>query len=150
MAAKKTKKSKVVARKPVAKRGTARAAKKSAAKARKRPVHEIVHWEIQSQNPAVLHEFYTGAFGWKIDTNNPMRYGMVASKGDAGINGGIGGSEAPGSRVIVYASVPRIDPVLERIESLGGRTVMPRTDVGPVVMALYSDPEGHVMGLIEG
>jgi predicted enzyme related to lactoylglutathione lyase len=38
---------------------------------------------------------------------------------------------------------------LKRIESSGGATVMPRTDIGPVIMALYRDPEGNVMGLIE-
>jgi predicted enzyme related to lactoylglutathione lyase len=36
------------------------------------------------------------------------------------------------------------------IEANGGKTLMPRTDIGPVVMALYADPEGNRMGLIEG
>jgi hypothetical protein len=27
---------------------------------------------------------------------------------------------------------------------------MPRTDVGPVIMALYTDPDGNVMGILEG
>jgi uncharacterized protein len=139
-------KTKTPARKAVAKRPAKRAAAKGARKAK---VHEIVHWEIQAQNPASLHGFYADAFGWKIDANNPMRYGMVSSGGPAGIDGGIGGSQMPGSRVLVYASVPNIPPVLKRIESLGGKTMMPRTDVGPVIMALYQDPEGNVMGLIE-
>jgi predicted enzyme related to lactoylglutathione lyase len=78
-----------------------------------------------------------------------MKYGMVASGGPSGINGGIGGSPSPGSRVLVYAQVASIPAVLERIESLGGRIIMPRTDIGPVVMGLYQDPEGNVMGLIE-
>ena len=79
-----------------------------------------------------------------------MNYGMVGSGGKDGIDGGIGGSPAAGSRVLVYANVESIPPVLEKIESLGGTTVMPRTDVGPVIMAIYTDPEGNVMGIIEG
>jgi predicted enzyme related to lactoylglutathione lyase len=127
------------------------AAKKAARKAPKKSRgHEIVHWEIQAQNPESLHQFYAGALGWKIDANNPMRYGMVASGGRKGIDGGIGGTEGPGSRVLVYASVPSIPTVLKRIESLGGKTIMPRTDIGPVIMALYQDPEGNTMGLVEG
>jgi predicted enzyme related to lactoylglutathione lyase len=79
-----------------------------------------------------------------------MNYGMVASGRDAGgIDGGIGGTQAPSPRVVVYAQVPSINDVLARIEQHGGRTVMPRTDVGPVVMALYEDPEGNTMGLVE-
>jgi predicted enzyme related to lactoylglutathione lyase len=155
MAAKKTKKKKAPISAKVAKK-TARKAAPKRASARKAPAkkpklvkHEIVHWEIQAQDPARLHEFYGDALGWDIDANNPMNYGMVASGGPEGINGGIGGTEGSASRVLVYAQVASIPAILARIESLGGKTVMPRTDVGPVIMALYEDPEGNVMGLIE-
>jgi uncharacterized protein len=152
MATKKKKKGaapKAAAKKKAApKKAAARKAARPAKKAGKARVHPIVHWEIQSLDPAKLHDFYAEALGWAIDANNPMNYGMVASKGQGGIDGGIGGSQG-GSRVLVYASVPSIPEILDRIESLGGKTVMPRTDVGPVIMALYEDPEGHVMGLIE-
>jgi predicted enzyme related to lactoylglutathione lyase len=131
-------------------RAPAKKAKKSAArKAGARP-NQMVHWEIQSQMPERLHRFYAETFGWKVDANNPMKYGMVSSKGRDGIDGGIGGSEHPGSRVVVYASVKSIPDTLARIESGGGRTIMPRTDLGMVVMGLYQDPEGNTMGLVEG
>lgn len=155
MAAKKTKKKKAPLSAKAAKRTAKKvapkraAAKKPAPKKPKLIKHEIVHWEIQAQDPSRLHEFYGDALGWDIDANNDMKYGMVASGGPSGINGGIGGSPSPGSRVLVYAQVASIPAVLERIESLGGRTLMPRTDIGPVVMGLYQDPEGNVMGLIE-
>jgi predicted enzyme related to lactoylglutathione lyase len=147
----KRKKKKVAAKKPVKKAAARRSAPKRAAVAAKKPTGpQVVHWEIQSQSPDTLHRFYADVFGWKIDSNNPMNYGMVSSgRGSGGIDGGIGGSQHPGSRVIVYANVPSIPTALERIESLGGRTIMPRTDVGPVIMALYTDPEGNTMGLLE-
>jgi predicted enzyme related to lactoylglutathione lyase len=125
-------------------------AKRSAAKKASKPSGpKVVHWEIQSQSPEALHRFYADVFGWAIDANNPMNYGMVSSGGKDGINGGIGGSPSPGSRVLVYANVADINAMLEKIESLGGKTVMPRTDVGPVIMALYTDPDGNVMGILE-
>jgi uncharacterized protein len=151
---KRAKKKATPATKRAARKTAPKKAKKSVKRTAKRApavrVHPIVHWEIQSQSPDKLHNFYAEALGWAIDANNPMNYGMVSSKGKGGINGGIGGSNGAGSRVTVYAAVPSIDTVLQRIESLGGLTVMPRTDIGPVIMALYTDPEGNVMGLIEG
>jgi predicted enzyme related to lactoylglutathione lyase len=128
-------------------------AKKAAPAAKAKPMkhgNPVLHWEIQSTQPEALHDFYSDVFGWKIDANNPMKYGMVSSKGAAGgIDGGIGGTMHGASRVLVYASVESIAPVLARIEERGGRTLMPRTDIGPVVMAIYADPEGNTMGLIE-
>jgi len=159
MAAKKKSKAKAKGQKPVAKKPAAkRAVAKSAASKRpaakkaapKGPAHQVVHWEIQSKNPNRLHGFYRDAFAWKVDTNNPMNYGMVASGGQHGIDGGIGGTELEQSRVLVYVGVPDIDEVLARVQSLGGRTVMPRTDLGMVTMALFQDPEGNTLGLVEG
>jgi predicted enzyme related to lactoylglutathione lyase len=138
---------KKAAPKASAKKAKAPAKRASARKAAK--VHQIVHWEIQARDPSVLHRFYAEALGWMIDTNNPMGYGMVSSGGKDGIDGGIGSSESDASRVLVYAEVKSIPDMLERIESLGGRTLMPRTEMGPVIMALYADPEGNTMGLLE-
>ncbi len=149
---------KAPAKKAAAKKAPAKApARKAARKAPppKGAAHPIVHWEIQAENPEVLHKFYAEALGWVIDANNEMNYGMVSSGGREGIDGGIGGKfggagDGTRARVLVYASVPSIVDMLARIEGLGGKTLMPRTDVGPVIMALYANPEGNTMGLLEG
>lgn len=143
--AKKAGKAKAAPKRAAAKRP----ARKAAAPAKAKAKHPVVHWEIQSMDPARLHSFYTNVFGWKIDTNNPMGYGMVQSGGGGGIGGGIGGTQMPSPKVVVYASVPSIDDVLSLVSQHGGKTVMPRQDIGPVVMALYEDPEGNLMGLVE-
>ena len=159
MAAKKktTQKSakKPAAKKAVAKKAAPKAATKNAAT--KEPAampmpkgNQVVHWEIQSKMPSELHDFYRDVFAWEIDANNAMNYGMVASGGKGGINGGIGGSMHEGSSVVVYVGVPDINSALELVHAAGGTTVMPRTDVGPVIMALFVDPEGNTMGLVEG
>ena len=144
--AKKAGKAKAAPKRAAAKRPAAR----KAAPAKAKPKHPpVVHWEIQSQDPARLHSFYTNVFGWKIDANNPMGYGMVQSGGGGGIGGGIGGTQMPASKVLVYASVPSIDNALSLVSQHGGKTVMPRQDLGMVIMALYEDPEGNLMGLVE-
>jgi predicted enzyme related to lactoylglutathione lyase len=78
-----------------------------------------------------------------------MNYGMVSSKGKGGIDGGIGGTMSGATRLVVYASVSDINEVLERAEALGAKTIMPRTDIGPVIMAIFEDAEGNHFGMIE-
>ncbi len=125
-------------------------AAKKAAPRKPKTRHPVVHWEIQSTSPARLHDFYRDVFAWEIDANNPMQYGMVASgAGGDSIGGGIGGTQGPTSKVLVYASVPDIDAALATIGEKGGRTIMPRTDLGMVTMAIFEDPEGNAFGLVE-
>jgi predicted enzyme related to lactoylglutathione lyase len=141
------------AKKPVKKAAAKKAVKKSAAKkkpaAKKAPKPAVVHWELQSRVPEKQQQFFSDLFGWKIDANNPMNYGMVSSGGKDAINGGIGATEDQ-PRVTVYVQVEDINETLAKAESLGARTLMPRTDIGMVIMAQFGDLEGNVIGLIEG
>jgi predicted enzyme related to lactoylglutathione lyase len=154
MAAKKKAAKKVAksAKKPAPKKSPKKTAKRATAKTSKARVASpaIIHWEIQARDPKKTQRFYADLFGWTIDAANPMNYGMVASKGKDGINGGIGGTPPNGqSRLLVYATVADIDGVLEKAASLGARTLMPRTDIGPVIMGIFEDVEGNHFGLIE-
>jgi uncharacterized protein len=110
----------------------------------------VVHWEVQAKNPAKQQQFFASLFGWAIDANNPQNYGMVASGGRDAINGGIGAAEDQQPRVTVYVQVADIDAILAKAETLGGRTIMPRTDIGMVVMGQFRDPEGNIIGVVEG
>ena len=49
-----------------------------------------------------------------------------------------------------YVEVPDLEAALSKIEGLGGSTVMGPTDVpqGPSI-ALFADPEGHLVGLVK-
>jgi predicted enzyme related to lactoylglutathione lyase len=152
--AKKTSAVKAKAKKPLATKRATKAAPARKSRGRKsaaRPVAPVVHWEIQARDPKKLHAFYGKLFGWTIEANNPMNYGMVASRGAGGINGGIGGAAPDGpTRVLVYATVPNIDRFLAKAEALGARTIMPRTDIGILVMGVFADLEGNHFGVIEG
>src|SRR5947209_5639009 len=80
------------------KRATKKTAKKRPAKKTKakKPVSKkvarpaVVHWEVQAKDAARQQQFFANLFGWKIDSNNPMNYGMVTSGGKDAIDGGIG------------------------------------------------------------
>lgn len=109
----------------------------------------VVHWEVQARDPAAQREFFGSLFGWAVDANNPQNYGMVNAGGPGSIGGGIGmTTDAP--RATFYVQVPSIVDTLDKAALMGAQMVMPRTDIGMVVMAQFLDPEGNLIGLIEG
>ena len=109
----------------------------------------VVHWEVQARDPVAQREFFGSLFGWTVDANNPQNYGMVNAGGPGSIGGGIGiTTDAP--RATFYVQVPSIVDTLDKAATMGAQMVMPRTDIGMVVMAQFLDPEGNLIGLIEG
>jgi len=109
----------------------------------------VVHFEICVADYAKHVEFYSKAFGWKIDDNNPMHYGMVTTGGEGGINGGI--MKAEGfihPYLTFYIHVDSLEDSLVTIESLGGKTVVQPMDIpGVGRTAFFKDPQGHIIGL---
>jgi predicted enzyme related to lactoylglutathione lyase len=109
----------------------------------------VVHWEVQARDAVAQQRFFGELFGWNVDANNPQNYGMVSPGGPGSIGGGIGPAmDAP--RATFYVQVPNIVDTLDKAATMGAQMVMPRTDIGMVVMAQFRDPEGNLIGLIEG
>jgi predicted enzyme related to lactoylglutathione lyase len=109
----------------------------------------VVHFEILGPDGPKLREFYQSVFDWKPQVMpGPMDYGTVAGEA-GGIGGGIGGGDDP--RVTFYVHVSDIDSYLRQIEANGGKTVVPRTVIPDIVtFANFADPQGNVVGLVEG
>jgi len=90
----------------------------------------VVHFEIMGGQGNQLEKFYAELFGWKINSNNPMKYGVVdTGGGPGGINGGVGASQDGNKRVSVYAQVDDLEAMLDKVEKLGGKTILPPTEV---------------------
>jgi predicted enzyme related to lactoylglutathione lyase len=107
----------------------------------------VVHWEINAKDAPKLQQFYRELFDWTIDTNNPMKYGMVKT-GAAGINGGIGPSDTPG--VTFYVEVEDLQEYLTLAQRFGGTILQPPTTLpGAVTLAIFADPEGNRIGLVK-
>ena len=107
----------------------------------------VAWFEIHTKNGVKSREFYSAVFGWEIDANNPMNYGMVAPA-EGGIGGGI--TESPmAPAVTVYINVPNVDEALKKANGLGAKTVAEPMDVpgGPRI-AQFSDPDGNMIGLM--
>lgn len=109
----------------------------------------VIHVEVVGRDGPALQKFYGDVFGWQLDTSNPGGYGMFRDTGD-GIGGGIGQSQDGGSgHVTFYVHADDPAGTLRRVEALGGRVIMPLTEVAPgTTIALFADPEGHVVGLM--
>jgi uncharacterized protein len=108
----------------------------------------VVHFEVVGKDGERLQQFYGDLFDWEIDANNPMKYGIVRKEGE-GIGGGVGASPDGTAHLTFYVNVDDINRYLEKAESMGGKTVMPRTEMEMVTFALVADPEGNVIGLVE-
>jgi uncharacterized protein len=117
----------------------------------------VVHFEVVGKDPDAAQAFYASMFGWKIDADNPMKYGLVQrednlNKDGIGIGGGIGaGPEGYGGHVTFYVEVPDVEAALAQAEQLGGSRMMGPEDVAEgVQIGLFGDPEGHIVGVIKG
>jgi predicted enzyme related to lactoylglutathione lyase len=115
----------------------------------------VVHFEVIGKDGEKLQRYYADLFGWEIDANNPMGYGMVAREGNldphgVGIGGGVGsGPEGYEGHVTFYVGVPDVEAALAKAESLGGTRVMGHeTMMETVTLGLFTDPEGHVIGVV--
>ena len=110
----------------------------------------VVHFEILGSDPAKTQAFYRELFGWTINADNPMQYGIVEG-GDGGIGGGVGATQDGSKLVTVYVQVQDLQAALDRAVELGGRVVLPVTVVPNVVtLAQFADPDGNVVGLVKG
>ena len=116
----------------------------------------VVHFEIMGSDGAKLRSFYSQMFGWQINADNPMNYGIVDRESNLSADGiGIGGgiaamADAPG-HVTVYVEVPDVEQALAQAEGLGGTRLMGPEEVPGqnLVIGLFTDPEGHSIGVLK-
>jgi predicted enzyme related to lactoylglutathione lyase len=110
----------------------------------------VIHFEVIGKDGAKLQSYYSELFGWKIDTNNPMKYGVIAPD-DKNIGGGIaGGPEGYEGHVTFYVGVPDVEAALAKAEQLGGTRVFgPDEVMEGLVLGQFKDPEGHVIGVTQ-
>ena len=116
----------------------------------------VVHFEIIGTDAQALQKYYSQLFGWEINADNPMNYGIIERAGNVnadgvGIGGGVGaGPEGYGGHVTFYVEVPDVEEALARAESLGGSRMMgPEKVMEGVEIGLFHDPEGHVVGVVK-
>jgi uncharacterized protein len=116
----------------------------------------VVHFEVIGKDGDRLQSYYSELFGWEIDSDNPMNYGVVQREGNVNPDGiGIGGGVGPGpegydGHVTFYIEVPDVEAALATAENLGGTRMMgPDKVMEGVEIGQFSDPEGHLIGVVK-
>ena len=111
----------------------------------------VIHFDIPSNNPERLADFYRRLFGWEIQNWGLVEYWLAATGPDSepGINGAIARRDPrEGTRNTI--SVKSADETLREIGEAGGKALGEKMAVpGVGYHALCEDPEGNVFGIME-
>lgn len=106
-------------------------------------------FEVAGKDHQALKGFYTQLFEWEMTDMEGMPYSILDNPGE-GIRGGVGAApEGNPGHVTFYVQVDDLEAALSRVEQLGGKRGM-----GPMgipnggQIALFTDPEGHEIGLM--
>jgi predicted enzyme related to lactoylglutathione lyase len=103
--------------------------------------------EVLGNDADKLQGFFGELFGWSFKSEpGPKKYG-VTDCAETGVGGGVG-AVGP-SWTTFYVGVPDVKASLKRAIELGGRELMPVTKLPAVTVAVFADPEGHPIGLVE-
>jgi predicted enzyme related to lactoylglutathione lyase len=107
----------------------------------------VVQFEIGGPDDQLLAGFYSALFGWQMTPIPGANYTLIAASG-TGISGGLGRSRTGEPRATFYADADDPQAVLERAATLGGKTVVPVTQIpGKLTYAMLSDPDGLLIGV---
>ncbi len=110
----------------------------------------ITWFELVGPEPEETADFYSDLFGWHTETAEGD-YILVDTHSGSGMNGGIVAPPPKGtSGSIIYVQGPDVQAMLDRAESLGATTRMPVTEMAMVTFALFTDPWGNRIGLMQG
>lgn len=116
----------------------------------------IVFFDIAGPDLEVLNRFYAQVFGWPV-TPHPVFADGSSNLGPVPVISPLPGvlrREAEGHdpqfAKVLYLGVEDVTAALEQAAAHGGTIHQPRFEVpGVVVLGLFKDPAGNVMGLVE-
>jgi predicted enzyme related to lactoylglutathione lyase len=98
----------------------------------------IVFFDIAGPDAAKLKAFYAANFGWAIDD----KLGITTPKLDGTLR------QDPPEKII-YIGVANLDDAMKKVAASGGTIVTPKIPIPTGTFALFTDPAGNRMGLVE-
>lgn len=108
----------------------------------------IVHWELMVGDVERAKAFYGRVFGWQFSSYGP-EYTMIETGTPPG--GGMmpKPASAPSAALNVYFEVADIERSLREVVEAGGTVVVPKTEIPPGWFAMFVDPEGIAVGILQ-
>ncbi len=112
-------------------------------------MNRVVHFEIPADDPEASSKFYQEIFGWKWE--GPMPYWLIDTGGEGlGINCGMLERRHPAQPIANTIEVSSVDESAAKVESLGGKIVVPKMPIpGVGYLAYFSDLDGNIFGIMQ-
>ena len=105
----------------------------------------VVHFEIGCRDKAATDEFYSKLFDWKL---SPMGPATMIDTGAGGIAGHITSlGHEPHQFTHFYVQVDDPQATLDKVQELGGKTLVPPQEIPMGTFAWFADPEGNTVAL---
>jgi predicted enzyme related to lactoylglutathione lyase len=118
---------------------------------------KVTHFEIPVDDMSRAKDFYKKIFGWEINDIPEMEYSLVTTvptdeknmpKETGAINGGMLKKDDTSTSPVIVIDVSSLDEYLKKIESAGGKVVLPKVEVGDFgLYARITDTEGNIIGI---
>lgn len=107
----------------------------------------VCHVEWATKNPTELESFLTQLFGWHFQPFAPNYLIYLPDDGSTSV--GILQSEhvQAGGTPNVSVRVVEMDAMLAKAEELGGKVIVPKTEMGSGSFAFVCAPDGNIIGL---
>ncbi|HSF00778.1 MAG TPA: VOC family protein [Nitrososphaeraceae archaeon] len=127
-------------------------------------ISTIVHFEIPADDVERARKFYSTLFGWKIEkievkkAGETMDYWMISTSSNKGnsseksfhLDGGLIKRQHTQQPNLNYISVPSIDEYSNKVKELGGKVVLPKTEITDYgFFAVCMDTENNAFALWE-
>jgi predicted enzyme related to lactoylglutathione lyase len=125
-------------------------------------MNSVVWFEMPFDESERAQKFYKDVFGWQINPVPNMEDYLLANttdtdlqtmqpKNPGAINGGMSKRNSDTAQhPVIVIQVDSIDEHVKKIEGSGGKTVMPKTDIGAFgFYARVSDTEENEIGIWE-
>ena len=106
----------------------------------------VVHFEIGCRDSGKTADFFASLFGWQMQAMGPAT--MINTGAGSGIQGHIGSlGHEPHNYTIFYVEVDDVQSYLDKVGTLGGKTLVPPVALPTGTFAWFADPEGNMIGL---
>jgi predicted enzyme related to lactoylglutathione lyase len=116
-------------------------------------VGEFVWQDLMTDDAEKSRKFYEQLFGWTFERSDRMgRPYFIARSGSRAVAGMTQVErqrpDQPVAQWISYLSVSNVDSVVTRLTAVGGRVLVPPTDIQASRAAIVVDPQGAPFGLV--
>ena len=116
-------------------------------------MNRVVHFEFGAVNTARAVEFYKNVFGWEAQQwGGPQEYWLMrtGSAPEPGIDGAVLRNKDSAPRTVNSIGVSSVDEYATKVESHGGKVVVPKMSIPNVgYLAYCQDTEGNIIGLFQ-